>query len=578
MTKISESVAQQLSEEWKSLPISVDEAQFKHFELLPVYLREHIWDQVQERFKASIRPSNEHWIQWDDAQLRQKWEDFLHVAAQTIQVPREDVIKLGQEFVQTWVPILVEPGENLVHWLYGEKVEMEVRDIEDKCQELLFFPELKNLIPLYLQRKELHVLSKVRASQIIQQLYTKLVEKFDWDRWERELETLYQVSCRRDIPFDWLEMYFNDRGLSEWSHKIPPGNLTVNQLLDILKSPVSQIQNPESGSEIVEESSQEIEAESNEPDLDSESSMRHEPAVERDYVFNPESDEESEEPETPPLLWVADEQEEEEDHLHPDSLASLFMKAEPQSEDQVEDSVSIETPLDDVEMDGLDDVEMDGLDDVEMDGLDDVEMDEKNPIKNEVKAQKEDSIFGDEDWLSGDSISSKSSADDSIRQELSGMFDDEVSLFNRPIKKAQSDEFEEETENDRLASSVFGDSTSTPSTSSTTSAYDEQDSYLSWQEESEEGSLDASTWEEKNEKQENRLAEALKKNRKKYIKKLFKGSEEDYLDVLEKLESKFIWPKVVSCLQKEVIPDFEIDMTTKVMVQFTDELEKYFND
>jgi hypothetical protein len=554
MTKISESVAQQLSEEWKSLPISVDEAQFKHFELLPVYLREHIWDQVQERFKASIRPSNEHWIQWDDAQLRQKWEDFLHVAAQTIQVPREDVIKLGQEFVQTWVPILVEPGENLVHWLYGEKVEMEVRDIEDKCQELLFFPELKNLIPLYLQRKELHVLSKVRASQIIQQLYTKLVEKFDWDRWERELETLYQVSCRRDIPFDWLGMYFDDRGLSEWSHKLPPGNLTVNQLLDILKSPVSQIQNPESGSEIVEESSQEIEAESNELDLDSDSSIRHEPAVERDYVFNPESDEESEEPETPPLLWVADEQEEEEDHLHPDSLASLFMKAEPQSEDQVEDSVSIETPLDDVERD------------------------EKNPIKNEIKVQKEDSIFGDEDWLSGDSISSKSSADHSTSQELSGMFDDEDSLFNRPIKKAQSDESEEETENDRLASSVFGDSTSTPSTSSTTSAYDEQDSYLSWQEESDEGSLDASTWEEKNEKQENRLAQTLKKNRKKYIKKLFKGSEEDYLDVLEKLESKFIWPKVVSCLQKEVIPDFEIDMTTKVMVQFTDELEKYFND
>ena len=554
MTKISESVAQQLSEEWKSLPISVDEAQFKHFELLPVYLREHIWDRVQERFKASIRPSNEHWIQWDDAQLRQKWEDFLHVAAQTIQVPREDVIKLGQEFVQTWVPILVEPGENLVHWLYGEKVEMEVRDIEDKCQELLFFPELKNLIPLYLQRKELHVLSKVRASQIIQQLYTKLVEKFDWDRWERELETLYQVSCRRDIPFDWLGMYFDDRGLSEWSHKLPPGNLTVNQLLDILKSPVSQIQNPESGSEIVEESSQEIEAESNELDLDSDSSIRHEPAVERDYVFNPESDEESEEPETPPLLWVADEQEEEEDHLHPDSLASLFMKAEPQSEDQVEDSVSIETPLDDVERD------------------------EKNPIKNEIKAQKEDSIFGDEDWLSGDSISSKSSADHSTSQELSGMFDDEDSLFNRPIKKAQSDESEEETENDRLASSVFGDSTSTPSTSSTTSAYDEQDSYLSWQEESDEGSLDASTWEEKNEKQENRLAQTLKKNRKKYIKKLFKGSEEDYLDVLEKLESKSIWPKVVSCLQKEVIPDFEIDMTTKVMVQFTDELEKYFND
>ncbi len=546
MTKISESVAQQLSEEWKSLPISVDEAQFKHFQLLPVYLREHIWDRVQEQFKASIRPSNEHWIQWDDAQLRQKWEDFLQVAAQTIQVPREDVIKLGQEFVQTWVPILVEPGKYLVHWLYGEKVEMEVKDIEDKCEELLFFPELKNLIPLYLQRKELHVLSKVRASQIIQQLYTKLVEKFDWDRWERELETLYQVSCRRDIPSDWLGIYFDDRGLNEWSHKLSPSNLTVNQLLDILRSPVSQMEDQESGSEIIEES--------NQPDLDSESSVRHESAAERDHVFNPKSNEESEEPGTPPLLWVADEQEEEEDHLHPDSLASLFMKAEPQSEDQEGDSISIETPLNDVETN------------------------KKNPINNEVKAQKEDSIFADDDWLSADSFSSKPSADHSISQELNGMFDDEDNLFNRPIKKAQSDESEEESENDTLASSVFGDSSSTPSTSSTTSAYDEQDSHLSWQEESEEDSLDASTWEKKNDKQENRLAQTLKKNRKKYIKKLFKGSEEDYLDVLEKLESKFIWLKVVSCLQKEVIPDYEIDMTTEIMVQFTDELEKYFND
>ena len=562
MTKISESVAQQLSEEWKSLPISVDEAQFKHFELLPVYLREHIWDRVQERFKASIRPSNEHWIQWDDAQLRQKWEDFLHVAAQTIQVPREDVIKLGQEFVQTWVPILVEPGEYLVHWLYGEKVEMEAKEIEEKCQELFFFPELKNLIPLYLQRKELHVLSKVRASQIIQQLYTKLVEKFDWDRWERELETLYQVSCRRDIPSDWLGMYFDDRGLSEWSHKLSPSNLTVNQLLDILKSPVSQIEDQESGSEIVEESSQEIEAESNQPDLDSESIVRHESTAEPDHVFNSELNEESEEPGTPPLLWVADEQEEEEDHLHPDSLASLFMKAEPQSEDQEGDSISIETPLDDVKTEGLDNVETE----------------KKKPINNEVKPQKEDSIFVDDDWLSGDSFSSKPSADHSISQELSGMFDDEDSLFNRPIKKAQSDESEEESEIDTLASSVFEDSSATPSTSSTTSAYDEQDSHLSWQEESEEDSLDASTWEEKNDKQENRLAQTLKKNRKMYIKKLFKGSEEDYLDVLEKLESKFIWPKVVSCLQKEVIPNYEIDMTTEIMVQFTDELEKYFND
>ena len=441
MKKISESVARQLSEEWKSLPISVNEAQFKHFELLPVYLREYIWLRVQKHFKASMRLANEHWIQWEHAQLRKKWEDFLEVAALRIQVPREDVIKLGQDFVHTWVPILVEPSKYLVQWLYGDKVEMEVKQIEARCEELLFFPELKNLIPLYLHRKDLHVLSKVRASQIIQQLHTKLFEKFDWNRWEQELETFYQVCCRADIPSDWLMTYFDDRGLREWSQQLPAVNLTVNQLLDVLKPPVTQIEDKQT------------------------------------------------EEETESIVLVAEEINEEEDSLHPDSLASLYMKSESHSSQVV-----------------------------------DLTVDEAN-------------------------------------------LSDDESLFNRPIKKYNT----EESKNTHLNSLSFGDS-------SISTGIEEQNAEMLLHVESEDEPLNTSTQEKEDDVLENRLAQALKKNRRKYIKKLFKGSKEDYLDVLETLESKFIWPKVVSCLQKEIIPNYDIDMTTKTMVQFTDELEKYFND
>ncbi|MEC8141582.1 MAG: hypothetical protein VX062_05850 [Bacteroidota bacterium] len=445
MIKISESVAQQLSEEWKSLPISVNEAQFKHFELLPVYLREHIWLRVQKHFKASMRPAHEHWIQWEHAQLRKKWEDFLELAAQRIQVPREDVIKLGQDFVHTWVPILVEPSKYLVHWFYGDKVEMQVKQIEARCEELLFFPELKNLIPRYLHRKDLHVLSKVRASQIIQQLHTKLFEKFDWDRWGQELETFYQVCCRSDIPSDWLVTYFDDRGLREWSQHLPAVNLTVNQLLDVLKPLDTQI---------------------------------------GDLIEDKQTEEE-----TKSIVLVAEEINEEEDSLHPDSLASLYMKGESHSSQTV-----------------------------------DLTIDEAN--------------LGDDE-----------------------------SLFNYPIKKDNT----EESENTHLSSASLGDS-------SISSGINEENAQMLLQVESEAEPLNTPTQEKEDEELENRLAQALKKNRRKYIKKLFKGSKEDYLDVLETLESKYIWPKVVSCLQKDIIPNYDIDMTTKTMVQFTDELEKYFND
>ena len=324
----------------------------------------------------------------------------------------------------------------MVHWFYGDKVEMKVKQIEARCEELLFFPELKNLIPRYLHRKDLHVLSKVRASQIIQQLHTKLFEKFDWDRWGQELETFYQVCCRSDIPSDWLMTYFDDRGLREWSQQLPAANLTVNQLLDVLKPPDKQT-----------------------------------------------------EEETKSIVLVTEEINEEEDSLHPDSLAFLYMKGESHSSQMV-----------------------------------DLTIDEAN-------------------------------------------LDDDESLFNYPIKKDNT----EESENMHLSSTSLGDS-------SISSGINEENAQMLLQVESEAEPLNTSTQEKEDEELENRLAQALKKNRRKYIKKLFKGSKEDYLDVLEKLESKYIWPKVVSCLQKEIIPNYDIDMTTKTMVQFTDELEKYFND
>ena len=525
MIKISESVAQQISEEWKSLPISVDQVQFKQFELLPIYLREHIWLQVQEHFKESIRPANENWIQWEDAELRQKWEDFLQVAAQTIQVPREDVIKLGQEFVQIWVPILIEPAEHLVDWLYGEKVELKAEELEARCEELLFFPELKHLIPLYLQRKDLHILSKVRASQIIQQLYTKLVEKFDWDRWERELETFYQICCRTDIPSEWLVRYFDDRGLTTWSQKLPEVELSVNQLLDVLKST-------------------DIQSLPNQPQLNQAEGENNEP---EEPQLNQAESEKNESEETQPIVLVAEEQDEPEDSLHPDSLASLFMNSE-SSFSTDEEPMSEETNL--------------------MEGTQD---DSDREVNEEELHPKKEGIFENDNWLTQEPIKSISADQSFISEELSGMFDDDDNLFNRPIKKTEEAESTQDLLNEELSSSFFEDSMNT-------SEGAEPDSQMPWQIEDEDEPLVGMTRDGDKAEPEYRLAQALKKNRKKYIKKLFNGSEEDYLEVLEKLESKFVWSKVVHCLQHEVIPVYDIDMTTKVMVQFTDELEKYFND
>ena len=236
MTNISEHVAQLLSEEWKSLPISVDERQFKHFELLPVYLRDFIWDQVQHRFKSQLNASNAHWVQWDDHSVRTKWESFITAAMETIEVPREELVEIGQEFVQTWIPILVQPNEQLVDFLYGDKVELEAHELEKRCEQLLFFPELKRLLPRYLERKELHLLSKVRASQIIQQLLSKLTESYDWGRWEQELETLYQLCMSVELPKSLLVEYFDDRSKNDWAIKLRgDGDLRVNEVIDLIK-------------------------------------------------------------------------------------------------------------------------------------------------------------------------------------------------------------------------------------------------------------------------------------------------------------------------------------------------------
>ena len=458
MTNISNQVAQLISEEWKSLPISVDERQFKHFELLHVYLRDFIWNQVQHRFRSQLNASNAHWVQWDDHSVRTKWESFITAAMETIEVPREELVEIGQEFVQTWIPILVQPNEHLVDFLYGDKVELEAHELEKRCEELLFFPELKRLLPRYLERKELHVLSKVRASQIIQQLLSKLTESYDWGRWEQELETLYQLCMSVELPKSLLADYFDDRSKNDWAIKLRgDGNLRVNEVIDLIKKKTLVEVEPEHLIELEsvddEDSlfnrpfleTEEVEDEVEENDEDDESSL-----------FNAEELAES-------TLFIAPEEEEDEEELHPDSLASMFMQNNKNESEELftSDSVEDDSPF---------------------------EATQDSPFET-----TEDSFF---------------------EQDVEEQPED----LSEPVAPVSSNE------------------------------------------------------------SEGGLVKALKKNQKKYIKKLFGGSEADYKEVVETLEGKFVWKNVIKCLQTEIIPTYDIDITSKIMVQFTDELQKYFTD
>ena len=475
MTNISEHVAQLLSEEWKSLPISVDERQFKHFELLPVYLRDFIWGQVQERFRSQIHTTNAHWVPWDEASVRSKWETFITAAMECLVVPREELIEIGQDFVQRWIPILVHPNQELVEFLYGDSIELDAQELEKRCEGLLFFPELKRLLPRYLERKELHVLSKVRASQIIQQLLTKLTESFEWGRWEQELETLYQLCMSVELPKQLLVEYFDDRSKHEWVLKLKgDGDLRVNEVIDLLKRKTLTEPEPEQVTDDEEEDSL-----FNRPFLEPE--VNEELVEESAEVETIELEDESEEEQTSSIVFVAEAEDDEEDELHPDSLASMFMQNASTSEEETSSTDSL---------------------------------------------LESDSVFDG----SGES--------------------DEHPLF----ETTEDSFFEDETES-----------------SSTT-----LDSFFEEQE-SEDDAEPAPSPEPSHDADEG-LVKALKKNQKKYIKKLFGGSEADYLEVLQTLEGKFVWKNVIKCLQTEIIPDYEIDMTSKIMVQFTDELQKYFTD
>lgn len=475
MTNISEHVAQLLSEEWKSLPISVDERQFKHFELLPVYLRDFIWGQVQERFRSQIHTTNAHWVPWDEASVRSKWETFITAAMECLVVPREELIEIGQDFVQRWIPILVHPNQELVEFLYGDSIELDAQELEKRCEGLLFFPELKRLLPRYLERKELHVLSKVRASQIIQQLLTKLTESFEWGRWEQELETLYQLCMSVELPKQLLVEYFDDRSKHEWVLKLKgDGDLRVNEVIDLLKRKTLTEFEPEQVTDDEEEDSL-----FNRPFLEPE--VTKELLEESAEVETIELEDESEEEQTSSIVFVAEAEDDEEDELHPDSLASMFMQNASTSEEETSSTDSL---------------------------------------------LESDSVFDG----SGES--------------------DEHPLF----ETTEDSFFEDETESSSTTLDSF---------------FEEQES---------EDDAEAAPSPEPSHDADEGLVKALKKNQKKYIKKLFGGSEADYLEVLQTLEGKFVWKNVIKCLQTEIIPDYEIDMTSKIMVQFTDELQKYFTD
>jgi len=157
-----------------------------------------------------------------------------------------------------------------------------------------------------------------------------------------------------------------------------------------------------------------------------------------------------------------------------------------------------------------------------------------------------------------------------------------ASMFMQNNKNEAEEWSSGDSEKDDVAS-LFGDDTLTQEDSPYEVTQDSpfettQDSFFEQDVEEQPEDLSEPVASVSGNESEGGLAKALKKNQKKYIKKLFGGSEADYKEVVETLEGKFVWKNVIKCLQTEIIPTYDIDMTSKIMVQFTDELQKYFTD
>jgi hypothetical protein len=219
---------------------------------IPDFIIERIRMALEAKVRDELSNFTNSWVDYSNQNVQDAWENFIKQALSASNMPRDHLEESLKYAVQDAINVMIEPRKNMGNYIFREDNMLHLKELEYRCTQLTIYKHFGAAIPMYMKKKRLERISKVKCISLIQKIDTKLVATYKPEDWIQKLEQLF-ILCDGKVYPKLLSTFFNDKNLPRIAEKFTKYDqpLSKTDIISILST--KEIEETYSDEQIVEE-------------------------------------------------------------------------------------------------------------------------------------------------------------------------------------------------------------------------------------------------------------------------------------------------------------------------------------
>lgn len=534
----------------------------------PTFVIQRIRIELQRNLEESMIIPKTDWANIQSDAVQNAWQKFVDAIQAEARLPASYAKAVIETSVADIIEMLVQPRKNIPEVVFGADDELNYRQIVSRSEAIVVYPHFAGLLSRYMQKKELEILSRQQAADIIAKVDKKITARYSPLNWAQMLEPLFKL-LDGSIDTNLMRLFFEDKNMPRIARQfdLMDKSLTRAEVIEVLSSPeLLNFDGYEDDQANLFEIRQKKQSPSEKAERKNKDSETENSAEEQNKGIQKEPEQEYPQPKKQP------EPEKEETNGRASDNVSDVDELESDQEEEEEQDDSLNAGFADVESYETEAEEEEDKDDGSLNTVflrQDEELkkaseeEQAEPEKRIEKIEEETAEKNDERAEEADIDDNTSTidvVDSPVQTDETETDEDEVEtpMWMRYMSDEEVEEYrrrEQETDEEDHES-VMGENV-------------DEDGFI------DEPIIDL-TQEDATDEEIEALRDQLSGGRRLFVEEIFNGSDRAYDEAVEEIAAHESWKDVSKFIEKGIFKRNMVDMYSEPAVDFTDRLQNYF--
>lgn len=210
---------------------------------MPDFVVRRIKMELSDRLAASLAMPSSEWLDSNREIFRKAWAQFTRDVASEAQLPRRHAADIIDNAVIETVELIITPRRRVVEWIFGHAHEVTVATVRERSAYITVNRYLTDALIRYMERKELHTITRVAAAEVVQSVDDRYVTGFMPLSWAQLVDPLFQLARNR-VDSDLIHDFFIDKGREDLAALFPETPTRIERVQFIEKLTIGPVSKP----------------------------------------------------------------------------------------------------------------------------------------------------------------------------------------------------------------------------------------------------------------------------------------------------------------------------------------------